>query len=119
MVDRVRNIIKSDAKKGKWPSPGHTSTTPTAPKCRKTGDKLMNRYPITNTSLDSLVQEDQESLEQHKKGISKEMDKTRQGLQLMKSTYTDRRMYILDGLNSIDETLATYPALSRPTMVSI
>ena len=120
MVERIRNVIKRDFKKGKRPAPGHT---PTVSKRKKTGEKLLNRYPVTGTSLDTLMHEDPETLEKHKKGMSKEMEKPRPRdsilLQLIKSTYTDRRMYILDGSTSIEETLSMYPALRRPAVVSI
>ena len=43
MIERVRNVIKADHKKGKRPAPGQT---PISSKRRKSGDKLLNRYPI-------------------------------------------------------------------------
>lgn len=103
MVERVRNAIKRDYKKGKRPSSGLTPVS----KRKKTGDKLLNRYPISSTSLDTVTQDDPETLEQHKKAMSKELDKARPRdailLQLMKSTYTNRRMFILDDSSSIQQ----------------
>lgn len=115
MVERVRNVIKRDYKMGKRPASGHDATTP---KRRKRGDELLKRYPITDAIVNS---ENAESLEQHKKAISKELAKTRPRdsilLPLMKSTYDERRMYVLNDATSVNQILSKYPALCHPAMV--
>lgn len=119
MVERVRNVIKRDYKRGiKRPGTDHNQILS---KCRKKGEKLVNRYPVATDIFDSLPSEDHESLEQHKKALTKEMDKQRPRdtilLQLMKSTYKHRRMNILDGSALVDDVLSTYPALRRQAVV--
>lgn len=100
-------MIKRDRKASKQ-SDDHT-TTPTT--------KLLRRYPVTN----NIAGENPESLVEHGKAIEKELAKKKPRdailLPLMKSTYGDRRIYILNVACSVSDLLVKYPALSRPAVV--
>lgn len=117
MVERVQNVIKSDAKKGiKRP----TDTSECGEPKRKKGDSaILRRYPIG--SVGTSQSEDNATLEQHKKAITTELAKSKPRdtvlLPLLKLTYDERRMYILKGGNTIKEVLEEYPALSKPAIV--
>ena len=118
MVERVRNVLKSDKKKGiKRPA----SVSQPEPKRKKTDNAILRRYPIGSAGASHLG--DGESLEQHKKAITTELAKAKPRdnvlLPLLKLTYEERRMYILNGGNTIKEVLEEYPALSNPAIVSI
>ena len=116
MVERIRNVMKRGAKT--TGRPGNAEGTPTK-KRRKTDNELLRRYPIARELQGSV--EDAESLEEHKKALAKELGKKkpRDGmlLTLMKATYSDRRIYILNVAGSVMDLLDKYPALSRPAVV--
>ena len=116
MVERVRNVLKSDKKKGKRPL---DVTEPAEPKRKKADDAILRRYPISSSSTNHS--QDGESLEQHKKAIRVELAKAKPRdtvlLPLLKLTYDERRMYILNG-NTVKEVLEEYPTLSNPAIVS-
>ena len=116
MIERVRNVLKSDKKKGvKRPS---EITEPVEQK-RKKVDTILRRYPISSTS--TAHSENSESLDEHKKAIAAELAKTNSRdtvlLPLLELTYDERRMFILSGGNTVKEVLAEYPALSKPAIV--
>lgn len=114
MIERVRNVIKRDAKKAK----GVVAVDTPEPKRQKSNNDLLRRYPINQSSSS----ENRESLEMHAKAIEAELGKAKPRdsilLQLLKSTYEERRMYILNEANSVQSTLVKHRALSRPTVVS-
>lgn len=116
MVDRVRNVIKRDSKKGKTPV-----SEPSTPKRRRKGTELVRRYPVSNTPHE--IPEDAESLTHHKKALCNELAKPKPRetilLPLMKATYGERRIYILNVTSSVDGIFSRYPALSRPAVVSV
>lgn len=117
MVERVRNVIKRDSKKAK----GAPSEEVPEPKRRRKGTDLMRRYPVSsNAPTDSS--ENAESLELHKKAIDAELDKAKPResvlLPLMRSTYGERRIFILNEETSVHGILQKYQALSRPAVVS-
>jgi len=86
------------------------------PKRRK-GQNLLLRYPMTN----QLECEDSESLEQHRQAISKELEKAKPRdsvlLPLLRSTYGERRMYILNEASCVKGILEKFPSMRRPCVV--
>ncbi|ORU90789.1 MAG: hypothetical protein A6F71_07510 [Cycloclasticus sp. symbiont of Poecilosclerida sp. M] len=115
MVERVRNVIKHDTKKTKRPL--SISDEDTTPKRRK-GSGILKRYPIIQSEL-----EDEATLSQHKAAITTELSKNKPRdtvlLPLMKSTFGERRMFILNEATSVRNILSVYPSLHRPAIVSI
>jgi len=86
------------------------------PKRRK-GQNLLLRYPMTNQP----ECEDSESLEQHRQAISKELEKAKPRdsvlLPLLRSTYGERRMYILNEASCVKGILEKFPSMRRPCVV--
>ena len=119
MVERVRNVIKQDRKKGKRLLDEQECQS--NPKIRaKAGCELLRRYPVSTDT--TLVPENAGSIEQHEKAIKKELDKSKPRemvlLPLMKSTYQSRQMYVLNEASSVDSILQKYPALSFAIFVN-
>lgn len=119
MIDRVRNVIKRDCRKTKR-AVQEPENQPDA-KRRKKGIDLLRRYPV-NSGGSACVAEDADSLEEHKKAIGTELGKAKPRdsvlLPLMKSTYAERRMFILNEATSVAVILTNHAALSRPAIVS-
>ena len=68
--------------------------------------------------------ENAETLQEHMRSLALEMDRSKPQdsilLPLMKSTYADRRAYVLNnGQISVSEIINKYPALRRLAIVSI
>ena len=118
MIERVRNVIKADYRKTKC---AVTSDVSSEPKRRKKGVELLRRYPI---SVDghSDSNENAESCEQHNRAIAAELAKAKPWdsvlLPLVKSTYSERRMFVLNDAVSVKDILEKYQAMSRPAIVS-
>lgn len=95
MVERIRNVLKRDSKKGKRPLDDSIDTP--APKRKAKVSELMKRYPVGGNS--SLEIENSETIAQHEKAIANELLKAKPRdsiiLPLMKSTFGVRRMFIL------------------------
>ena len=110
-------MIKRDRQAARRPD--DDQETPNT-KHRKKEVQLLRRYPVTNNILQD-TNENPDSLREHNKAIEKELTKKKPRdailLPLMKSTYGDRRMYILNVLCSVGNLLEKYPALSRPDVV--
>lgn len=111
--------MKRDNKKAKeyLPDPALES----APKRKRKGTDLCRRYPVfSNDALDMV--ENTDTLEQHRKAISNELSKAKPRdmvlLPLLKSTYGERRIFILNEAASVEAILDKHPALSRPAVVS-
>ncbi len=94
MIERVRNVVIADRKKGRRILEDDVNQS--LPKKKAKGCDLLRRYPLSTTSV---VVEDAQCIEQHKKGIKNELLKKKPRdqvlLPLMRSTYQTRRMYIL------------------------
>ena len=88
------------------------------PKRRK-GQNLLLRYPMTNQP----ECEDTESLEQHRQAISKELEKAKPRdsvlLPLLRSTYGERRMFILNEASCVKGILERFPSMRRPSVVCV
>lgn len=116
MVERVRNVIKRDSKKARV---ANVEAEIPEPKRRKKGIDLLRRYPV-NSSVE--MNENAESLEVHNKAIGIELAKAKPRdvvlLPLMRSTYGERRMFILNEATSVQSILEKYRPLSRPAIVS-
>ena len=80
--------------------------------------EIMRRYPVN----DNVDIEDPETTSEHKRAIGNELAKAKPRdsvlLPLMKSTYGERRMFILSDEISVQDILNEYPALSRSSIVS-
>lgn len=119
MVERVRNVIKQDSKKAKRSLPLSDENSEMPPKKRKKGVDLLRRYPVNDSTLGT---ENSESLEQHNNAILTELKKAKPRdnvlLPLVKSTYGERRMFILNEAVSVSDILEKHPSLTRPAIVS-
>lgn len=116
MVERLRNVVKCDTKKTK-----RSLSEPdvvVAPKRKKKND-IMRRYPVQTNDIEY---ENEQSLEQHKRGIRNELAKSKPRdsvlLPLMRSTFGERRIFVLHEANSVESILNAYPTFSRPAVVS-
>lgn len=94
--------------------------SPEATPKRKKGNPILRRYPIIPNNITRA--ENSETLQQHYKAITAELKKSKPRdtvlLPLLRLTYDQRRMYVLDGTNTVKEILEEYPALSRQAAVS-
>ena len=118
MIQRVRNVIKSDNKKAR--ASGISYDVPPSKKEKKDKKQLLlMRYPIKSQQG---VLDDPQSVQGHLKALETELKKAKPResivLPLMKSTFSSRREWILDTEETIDSALKKYPALSRPAVVS-
>ena len=110
MVGRVRNVIKRDSRKGRRVLDESSGLDEPKQKRLKKGTELLRRYPVTN--LVEIEEDNPDTLERHKKGIDNEIEKTKPRdivlLPLMRSTYGERRMYILHDATSVRDTLTLW-----------
>lgn len=100
MIERLRNVTKADKKKGKRPL--EDGASPEATPKRKKGNPILRRYPIIPNNITRA--ENSETLQQHYKAITAELKKSKPRdtvlLPLLRLTYDQRRMYVLDGTNT-------------------
>ena len=116
MVERVRNVIKADYKNSR--QSGQDYPMASSPKRPKRGvNTLLRRYPVSSYEIG-----DPATTDKHNKAISDELKKARPRdtllLPLLKSTYGERRMYIMNEAKSVTDVLGKYPALTRTAVVS-
>ena len=116
MSERIRNLIKSDRKKSK-DTLVEDICTPKRSKVKM--DTIIRRYPITISR--SEVNSDQETINQHSKAIADEMSKTKPRerilLPLMKTTFSNRWLFVTKDAKSVKEIVEKYPALKFPGIV--
>lgn len=110
MVERIRNVIKSDRKKG--------MEAPESEPVAKQSN-LLGHYPMSFLE----ITENAESLQQHMNCLEAELSKTKPHdailLPLMKSTFGKRRMLIVNDTQiSVDEIIRKYPVLCHMAIVS-
>ena len=115
LVERIRNVIKYDNKKvrkaGRDP--------PSSPKWHKktANTSLIRQYPVSSYDISGAA-----TTEKHNKAISDELKKSRPRdtmlLPLHKSTFGERRMFIMNEATSVADVLDKHPALSCTTVVS-
>lgn len=114
IMDRVYNVEKTRKRKAADDSMDATPKKRGRPK-RVTS--LETRYPSIRPHGDDASQQ------QQKQALSKEMDKEKPRkdilLPLMKSTFYERRQYILDRDDSVLAKLEKYPALKMPPLVGL
>ena len=117
-MERVHNVIKRSQKMAIEAEEKVTEDKPKGPKRRRKDEKLA-RYPITENNE---IMEDKSTIEKFKSAIGTELARSKPRdailLPLMKSTYPERRMYILGEPISLFNVLQQYPALKRPAIVS-
>jgi hypothetical protein len=67
--------------------------------------------------------EDPSTIDRHQAAITEELAKSKPRdtvlLPLMKNTYGERRLFIVNGTSSISDTKTRYPALNRPAVVRL
>ena len=111
MVERVRNVIKQDRKKGVKRLLEETNTSDQPAKRKPKSSELLRRYPLSSTTSPLIL--DPESLAKHEQAMKAELSKSKPRdtilLPLMKSTYHNRRIFILNEVASI---LVKYPVFS-------
>lgn len=111
--ERIRNVIKYDSKKAR--SAGRER--PSSPKRQKKTTTLVRRYPVSSYELSDAA-----TMERHVKAILDEMSKGRPRdtllLPLLKSTFGDRRMFVMNDATCVGDVLTVHPALSRTAVVS-
>lgn len=120
MLERIRNLIKTDRKKNK---DVHSNGTPSALKRSKkssTKDQLLRRYPIKFDNSDLI--EDPASVCQHIAAIGEEMKKAKPResliLPLMKKTFRDRWEFVQHDALSVKDVMEKFPAFKFPAAVS-
>ena len=92
---------------------------PSSPKRHKeaTNASLIRRYPVSSYDVSDVA-----TTEKHKKAISDEIRKSRPRdtllLPLLKSTFGERRMFIMNEATCVADVLEEHPALSRTAVVS-
>ena len=115
----MRNVIKQDSKKAKRSLP-QSDEDCDVPKKRRKGVDLLRRYPVNSDS--TLDSENPETMDQHNNAITTELKKAKPRdsvlIPLLKSTYGERRMFVLNEAASVSDILGKHPALSRPAIVS-
>ena len=113
MIERIRNLIKLDRKRG-----ASIDQSP-APKRSNNKDKLQRRYPLTQNS--PIV--DLETFEEHNKAMVEEMKnrtpRDRVLLPLMKTTFQNRWVYVRKDATSVKSIITEYPCLKFPAIVSM
>lgn len=116
MVERVRNVIKHDRKKGVKRPLEETNTSDQPAKRKPKSSELLRRYPLSSTTSPSTLISDPESLAKHEAAMKTELSKSKPRdtvlLPLMKSTYHSRRIFILNEATSVASILAKYPVFS-------
>lgn len=116
MVERVRNVIKHDRKKGVKRPLEETNTSDQPAKWKPKSSELLRRYPLSSTTSPSTSISDPESLAKHETAMKTELSKSKPRdtvlLPLMKSTYHSRRIFILNEATSVASILAKYPVFS-------
>ena len=115
MLERVKNLIKSDKRK----SPASSDMIVSAPKQNKvTDNSLMRRYPVRIPPRE----EDVETIKQHVKAIQEEMVKTNPRehvlIPLIKNTSTERWLFIKENVPNVRVVIEKYPFLKLPAIVS-
>ena len=112
IIERIRNVIKYDNKKARVSG----RDPPSSPKRHKkaANASLIRRYPVSSYNV-AIV-------EKHKKAILDELRKSRPRdallLPLLKSTFGERMLYIMNEATCVADVLEKYPALSRTAVVS-
>ena len=114
LVERIRNVIKYDNKKARKAG----REPPSSPKRHKkaANASLIRQYPVSSYDMSDAA-----TTEKHNKAILDELKKSRPRdtmlLPLLKSTFGERRMFIMNEATSVADVLSKHPALSRTAVV--
>lgn len=112
-------MVKVDAKRTKRLLPDPDVAVQPKRKMNIKGTQLLRRYPV-NSNIPGA--ETDETLQKHVKGITSELAKAKPRdsvlLPLMRSTYGQRRLFILNDAESVKDILDSHPALARQTVVN-
>lgn len=118
IIERVRNVIKTDNRKARQAGECGSASVPTKRQKKVQETELTRRYPVVSTNMDI---EDPSTISRHEGGIAEELAKTKPRdtvlLPLLKKTYGERRLFIVNSASSITDIKTRYPALSRPAVV--
>ena len=102
MLERIRNVIKSDKKKFKATDDSEEIPTPKRGHKVK-ADDLSRRYPVMMSAAQSAA--DDETLQQHHKAIEEELTKPKPRdrvlLPLMKSTFATRWLFVKNDARNV------------------
>lgn len=118
MVERVRNVIKRDSRKGKRALAESGADMEVKLKRPKKGTEILRRYPMNVLDVE---EQNTDTLDRHRKAIATELEKSKPQdsvlLPLMRSTYGERRLFVLNEATSVGDILTKHPALHRPALV--
>ena len=82
--------------------------------------ELLRRYPVTSSNMEI---EDASTIQMNLKGIADELKRAKPResvlLPLFRSTFAERRLFILNDASSIKEIKECYPGLMLPAVVSV
>ena len=112
ITERVYNLEKGQKKR-----PASDDSEPTLPSGKK--GRLVNRYPPVNEA--EMLDED--VYQRHLKALNNELEKSKPRkdvlVDLMTVTYSNRRTYILEQAESVQEIIEKFPAfLKYPEIVN-
>ena len=112
-------MIKTDNRKAR--KAGDVVSVPPSKRCKKDpATELLRRYPVSSSNLNI---EDPARIQVHLKGIEEELKRTKPRdtvlLPLFRSTFGERRLFILNDATSMKEIQDCYPALTFPAVVCI
>jgi disulfide oxidoreductase YuzD len=114
-MERVRNVTKYDTKKARKSG----RDPPSSPKRhRKAANaSLVRRCPVSSYELSYVA-----TTERHNKAVSDELKKSRPKdalmLPLLKVTFGERRIFIMNEATCVADVLERHPGLSRTAVVS-
>ena len=114
----MRNVIKTDNRKAR--RSGDVVSAPPSKRSKKDPTmELLRRYPVSASNLNI---EDPASVQLHLKGIEEEMKRAKPRdtvlLPLLRTTFGERRLFVLNDASNIKEIRDCYPALTIPAVVS-
>ena len=113
-------MIKTDNRKAKQAGDCSSSNPPTKRQKKVQDADLTQQYPVLSTNMDI---EDPSTIDRHQAAITEELSKSKPRdtvlLSLMKNTYIERRLFIVNGSSSIGDIKTRYPALNRPAVVRL
>ena len=113
-------MIKNDTRKARRTGDYSSSNPPIKLQKNVQDADLTRRYPVLSTNMDI---EDPSTVDRHQAAITEELSKSKPRdtvlLPLMKNTYGERRLFIVNGSSSIGDIKNRYPALSRPAVVRL
>ena len=106
IIERVRNVIKQDRKKGVKRLLEETNTSDQPAKRKPKSSELLRRYPLSLTT--SPLISDPESLAKHEQAMKAELSKSKPRDTILLPTYHNRRIFILNEATSVASILVKF-----------